>query len=143
MKYFRVISLLAGLLMIGCSTYEGASDDEAAKLANDFLMAVQQEDFDKAFSMVDEEFFQARSRQAWISYYKNVNEVLGKRTGGKLKQKNTGDRYTGTFHMYQFAMQYEKGLSRETLTMIQKINSDAPLKIFGHRLESSKLPQEF
>ena len=56
-----------------------------------------------------------------------------------LKHKLADDRLTGTFFMFQFATKYENGLGKVMITMIQKINTDEPLKIFGYKIDSSKL----
>ncbi|MDH5302315.1 MAG: nuclear transport factor 2 family protein [Gammaproteobacteria bacterium] len=128
------------LLLTGCA-FSDARDDEATKLVESYMQAIQDQDYDKALSMVSDDFLQERGRDGWISYYTHVHNTLGNISNLKLKQKISDARYSARFYMYQYANAYENGLAKELITIIQKINTNEPLKIGGHKIESSKLPE--
>jgi len=128
------------LAVLSACSFSDARDDEAAQLIEAYVNAVNNQDYDTALGMVSEEFLMERGREGWIEHYKNVHEVLGKVTNLKLKQKISDARYSARFYMYQYANKYENGLAKELITVVQMINNDEPLKIGGHKIESSKLP---
>jgi hypothetical protein len=71
-----------------------------------------------------------------------VEETLGDIVVKKLKRKLADNRFSGRFYMFQFTNKYEKGLSKEMITLIEKINTNEPLRIYGHKYDSSKLPRQ-
>ena len=49
------------------------------------------------------------------------------------------DRYSGHFYLFQYYIKHKNGVTKEIVTMVDKINSDAPLKISGHKIDSKEL----
>lgn len=125
-------------LMSACS-FSDARDEEAAQLIEAYVNAVNDQDYEKALSMVSDEFLQERGHDGWIEYYKKVHNTLGKVTKVKLKKKLSDARYSARFYMFQYANTYENGLGKELITVVQRINTDEPLKIGAHKYDSSKL----
>jgi len=81
-----------------------------------------------------------RSKDGWQRLYASIDAKLGKVVRMDMKHKVADDRLTARFYMYQFNSKYENGLAKETVTMLQKFNSDEPFLIYAHKIESSKLP---
>ena len=139
LQYF--ILVVATIFIASCEQPSTAPEapSVAQLLAERYLDAVHKGNYDSAFAMADPEYFGVRSEKDWKNYFSKVESRLGKFESMKLKQSLDDNRLTGTFHMYQFAAKYEKGLAKEMVTMIEKINTNEPLRIFAHRYESSKL----
>ncbi len=132
------LALLALITLAACSTQD--TDDEGAqRLVEQFLQSVHEGDYDKAFSLASPEFFNVRSEKEWRNYFDNIQAKLGKLEKLKLKQKLSDVRLSGHFYIYQFANKYEKGLAKEMVTIVQKVDADDPLGISSYRIDSSKL----
>lgn len=132
------IILCATLLLIACQN-KSFTNEEANSLAEKFITTVNEGNYEQAFAMVEPDFFSARPMDRWITYYDEIKKVMGPVVSVKLTQHLSDDRLSGRFYMYQFSIKHENGFTKEMVTMIQKINSDAPLKIAGHKIDSSKL----
>ena len=136
--YRAFIATLAIILLTACQGQD-PSKDFAQKLARDFIDSVNSGNYDQAFQSTEDQFFAIRPRDRWIAYYKAIKNELGPVISIKLSQSLTDDRFSGRFYMYQFSIKHEKGFTKEMVTMIKKINSNDPLKISGHKIDSSKL----
>lgn len=136
--------LLLGLTIIlsACSLPDSSQDEVAEKMATDYLRAITQGDFSRAFSHCDEEFFASSDEDQWKAYYAEVKSQLGEIKNIKLKRHLIDERLTGRFFMFQFSNKYEQGYAREMITLIMKDDADGQVKIFGHKIESSKLKQD-
>jgi len=141
MKY--VWFMLCGACLIslsGCDSQKVATDEEAQALATSYLSAVHNGEYDKAFQFCSDDFFNVRSQDGWKRFYTSIDAKLGKIVRMDMKDKVADDRLTARFYMYQFNSKYENGLAKETVTMLQKFNSQEPFMIYAHKIESSKLP---
>jgi hypothetical protein len=137
LKFALVLALIP--LLAACG-FNDARNDEAGALIVAYVNAVHAQEYDKALDMVSEEFLMERDgREGWIKYYNEVHDALGPITTLKLKTKLSDARLSAHFHMYQYTNRYEKGLGKELITVMQKINSKDALVINGHKIESSKL----
>ena len=133
---------LIGLMittLVGCGAQTFAPDEDANKMAEEYVTAVKAGDYDTAFTMVSDEFFSVRSKERWTEYYQAIKEHMGPVISVKLKRKHVDTRLTGQFYMYQFSIKHENGFTKEMITFIQRINSDDPLKVLAHKIDSSKL----
>lgn len=144
-QLFSGLILGMGLLLAGCSGGGDASNvemqDEASRTAEFFVNAVNAGDYDSAFTACHKDFFESRDEEQWIEYFKSIQAVLGKRTGTRLKQKISDSRLSGAFHRYEYSSQFENGLGKEIVTLVQKINTDEPPRVFAYKIESSKIPE--
>ncbi len=112
----------------------------ATEIATNFIAATTSGDYKKAFTYVDpEEFFVVRSEDRWAEYYEAISKELGPIISIKLSKFQADDRFSGRFYTYVFSIKHEEGFTKEIVTLIQKINSDAELKIFAHKIEGGKL----
>ena len=136
-----IILLTSAFLLTACMQGKVASDEEGKKLAEDYLTLISKGDYETAFTYVSEDFFKLRPREGWIAYYDAVKKEMGPITSIKLLQKLVDDRFSGRFYIYQFYLEHKNGPTKEMITMIQKINSDEPLHIFAHKIESKKLAE--
>lgn len=137
----RVIFILLVVLLSACGNNPAPDEGQADRLVNGFVKALQAQDYDTAFSMVDQEaFFAAHSRADWQQYFSEMYGALGKVESSRLKNKLNDTRFSGTFFMYEYVNKHENGLSKELITIVHKINTgNAPLKIFSYKVDSSKL----
>ena len=139
LKFKTVLVGLLITLLVGCGAQTFAPDEDANKMAEEYLVAVKARDYDKAFTMVSDEFFSHRPKDSWMEYYQAISDHMGPVISVKLKRKHVDSRLTGQFYMYQFSIKHENGFTKEMVTFIQKINSDEPLKVLAHKIDSSKL----
>ncbi len=140
MKYVWFMLCVACLVLLsGCDSQEIASDADAQALATNYLNAVHNGEYEKAFQYCSDDFFNVRSKDGWQRLHRSVETKLGKIVRMDMKHKVADDRLTARFYMYQFNSKYENGLAKETVTMLQKFNSDEPFLIYAHKIESSKL----
>jgi len=116
-----------------------ASKQEGNDLAVKYLNATIAGNYDEAFSLVSEDFFQMRGKDTWTEYLNEVQKIMGPVISIKLSRSLVDDRFSGRFYMFQFSVKHENGFTTEMITMLQKINSKDPLKVFGHKIDSSKL----
>ena len=137
----RIFVLVIVLLLSACSLPDSSKDEASGDKAIAYIEAIRKGDYESAFSYCSDEFFRARDKEGWIEHFKYVKSLLGDLTKVKLKDKRIDDRLTGRFFMFQFANKYEKGLSKEIVTMIMKDGAGGEIKIFGHKIDSSKIPR--
>lgn len=138
MRIKIVVALLCSIILIACQGPQ-PTDDEARTLTRSFVDAVNAGEYEKAFNLVSPEFFQTRSRDRWIEYYDKIKETMGPVISVKLSRHLNDNRLSGRFYMYQYSIKHENGFTKEMVTMIQKINSNDPLTILSHKIDSSKL----
>lgn len=131
------VSLLT-IFLASCTT-QTVDDEGATKLVEAFMKALNDGDYEAALDMGSEDFFGGNSRDQWIEQFETIKEHLGQRKKMKLKQRLSDVRLSGHFYIYQYATTYEKGLAKELITIVQKINTNEPLKITGYKIDSSKL----
>jgi len=141
MKYVGFMLCGACLILLGgCDSGDVATDAEAQALATNYLNAVHNGEYEKAFQFCSDDFINMRSKAGWQQFYAEIDAKLGKIVRMDMKHKVADDRLTARFYMYQFNSKYENGLAKETITMLQKFNSQEPFMIYAHKIESSKLP---
>ncbi|MDH5379002.1 MAG: hypothetical protein OEX00_11820 [Gammaproteobacteria bacterium] len=139
----KLVSIIAASIMLNaCGPSSSPENALAKELAENFLAATHTGKIDEAMAMAHPEFFGSRQPNDWKNYYSMVDEHLGKFESMTLKKGLADEKLTGIFYMYQFNAKYEKGLAKEMVTMIRRVNDDKPLRVFGHRIDSSKLPRE-
>ena len=126
------------MLIVACQA-PSMPDNQAEAMTRQFIDNVNAAEYDKAFELVGPDFFHIRAKDEWIAYYKAVKETMGPVISIKLSRKLTDDRLSGRFYMYQYSIKHKNGFTKEMVTMIQKINSNDPVKITAHKIESSKL----
>lgn len=138
--FANTLSLALLLSILTACGFNEAHDDVATKLVDEYIAAVHAKNYDKALSLVSDEFLAQRGgRDQWIAYFKEVDAKLGDVTKVKLKRTLSDARLSAHFYMYEYTNTYENGFAKELITIVQKINTDDPLKIGGHKYESSKL----
>jgi len=133
-----ILGFIAIAALTACQSND-PSNDFANKLADKFIDAVNNSKYDEAFTMVEPEFFGVRAKDQWIEYYDAVKKEMGPIISIKLSRSLTDNRLSGRFYMYQYSIKHENGFTKEMVTMIKKINNNDPLKIAGHKIDSSKL----
>jgi len=138
-KFKLIIVMLFSVFLLGCGAQTFAPDEDANKMAEEFITAVNAGDYDSAFELVSDDFFAFRSREKWKEYYTVIAEHMGPVISVKPTRKHVDSRLTGQFYMYQFSIKHENGFTKEMVTFIQKINSDEPLQVLAHKIDSSKL----
>ena len=129
---------LVGIFLCSCQG-KVASNEEGNALAVKYLNATFEGKYDEAFNSVSDDFFAMHSKEDWIEYHKTVQDIMGPIVSVKLSRSLVDDRFSGRFYVFQFSIKHDNGFTTETVTMLQKINSKDPLKVFGHKIESSKL----
>jgi len=134
-----ILVTLISAMLFGCGAQEFAPEEDANKMAEEFVTAVKAQNYDQAFLLVSDEFYAHRARDQWESYYRAISEHMGPVISIKPTRKHVDSRLTGQFYMYQFSIKHENGFTKEMITFIQKINSDEPLKVLAHKIDSSKL----
>ncbi len=133
-----MLSVLLAWSLAACSTHE-PDDEGAQRIVENFLKAVHGGDYETAFSLVSPDFFNVRSEREWRAYFDNIKDKLGELEQLKLKQKLSDVRLSGHFYIYQFANKYEKGLAKEMVTIVEKVDGNDPLGVSSYRIDSSKL----
>ena len=133
------IIFLMSILLTGCEQGVVPETSEADAIARNFIKAIESKDYESMMAMVDDEFFGARSKQEWIAYLTEKDKIMGKMISYRLKTSTNDTRFSGTFYLYEYITKYENGLGKEIITMIHKINTNEPLKIFAYKIDSSKL----
>jgi len=137
--------LIAGLLLVcvgGCQRGPDVTEEAGLKLTQDYLTAIEAGDFDAAFRLCAPEFFSVRSPEEWKAYLLDVQQQMGKFEKVTLQEKMDDRRLSGRFLLFQYSTKYEKGYTKDSITIIDKINTSQPLKIFGHKIESGHLRRE-
>ena len=134
------ISLVTVMLILlqGCQG-DVATSEAGAELSLKFATAINDGKYEEAFDLVDEGFFNQISKDERIAYYEEIKKIMGPVKSVKLSSKLVDDRFSGRFYMFRYAFKHENGISMEMITMLQKINSKDPLRVFAHKVESSKL----
>lgn len=134
------ISLICAVffLLQGCQG-DVATNEAGGELSLKFATAINDGKYEEAFSMVDEGFFSQISKEERIAYYEEIKKIMGPVKSVKLSSSLVDDRFSGRFYMFHYAFKHENGISMEMVTMLQKINSKDPLRVFAHKVESSKL----
>ncbi len=137
----KILLIIIMLMLAACTTGGAVNPGQANKLSAAFMEALKNHDYDTALSMVDKDFFIARARDEWVAYFEQVKNVMGERQNLRVKSSINDAKYSGNFYMYEFVSTYENGLGKELLTLVQKINSDDPPRVFAYRFDSSKIPK--
>ncbi|HFE37558.1 MAG TPA: hypothetical protein ENK06_03930 [Gammaproteobacteria bacterium] len=132
------ISLVFVLLLQACQG-KVASNEEGKALAAKYVTAINEGRYDEAFQLVSDGFFDTMSKNERVAYYNKIKDIMGPVISVKLSKSLVDDRFSARFYMFQFSFKHENGITTEMVTMLQKINSKDPLKIFGHKVDSSKL----
>lgn len=138
-------SKIKGLLIVTLSIFlmacQGTSPShgEGNSLAIKYLTAVNDGHYDDAYALVSDDFFGSHSMDERKAYHDEIKKIMGPVVSVKLSEKLVDNRFSGRFYMFKFALKHENGISMEMVTMIDKINTDTPLKVFAHKIESSKL----
>ena len=136
-----VIAVLA-LILGGCEIGTPVPKQEfAQKIADEFYKSLHDRKYEEAFSLVNADFFGPRTKEEWVTYFDKINDTLGPMESYKLKEPHVSTRLSGTFFIFEYRGKYEHGLGKELITLIHEINSDDPLRIWGYKIESSKLPE--
>lgn len=136
LKLGLIVSL--AFLLMACQGVS-PSHDEGHELALKYLHAINGAKYEDAYALVSDDFFGSHSKDTRIEYHDEINNIMGPVVSYKLSEKLVDNRFSGRFYMFKFALRHEKGISMEMVTMIEKINSNDPLRVFAHRIESSKL----
>ncbi|MDH5544319.1 MAG: hypothetical protein OEZ43_01935 [Gammaproteobacteria bacterium] len=141
MKAVQLFLMFVLVLVLGaCNNTPPPEDAVADKLAKDFMQALQAQDYETLYSLVNDEFFSVKGRSEWDKYFQDVSGIMGKMESFRLKNKLNDMRFSGQFYMYEYVTKYENGLGKEMITIIHKINTgNEPLRIFSYKMDSSKL----
>lgn len=137
--------IFAGLILVCLSACQRGPDvtaDEGLRIVEKYMAAVKAGDYDAALALCNPEYFGVRSADEWKLYFQYVRETMGPQEKVTLIQKVDDRRLSGRFLLFQYNIKWEKGFTKDSITIIDKINTNAPLKIFGHKIESSHLRQE-
>ncbi len=139
LKIKLIFTLVLSIVLLGCTSQTFAPEEEANKMAEMFIQSVNSGNYDAAFALVTDDFFSYRAKEQWQEYYKEIAEHMGPVISVKQTRKHVDSRLTGQFYMYQFSIKHENGFTKEMVTFIQKINTEEPLKVLAHKIDSSKL----
>jgi len=140
MKYLvRICMLLVLVMVLQACQGNVASNEEGEALALKYVTAVNDGKYEEAFALVSDDFFNRFPKDRRIEYYDKIKEIMGPIVSMKLSNSLVDDRFSGRFYMFQYSFKHENGITTEMVTMVQKINSKDPLKVFGHKVDSSKL----
>lgn len=132
------LSLVLVVFLYACQG-NVATNEEGAALSLDFATKINEGKYEEAYSLVSDDFFDRISKDDRTEYYQEIKKIMGPVVSVKLSSKLVDDRFSGRFYMFRYAFRHENGISMEMVTMLQKINSNEPLKVFAHKVESSKL----
>jgi len=138
-KMKLMFTLVLSLALLGCTSQTFAPEEDANKMAELFIQSVNAKDYDAAFALVSDDFYSYRGKEQWTAYYQEIAEHMGPVISVKQTRKHVDSRLTGQFYMYQFSIKRETGFTKEMVTFIQKINTNEPLKVLAHKIESSHL----
>ncbi|MDH5230328.1 MAG: hypothetical protein OEY38_09725 [Gammaproteobacteria bacterium] len=141
MKLKFTLLLCSFLLILSACGIDKGREAEANKLALNYITTVHEKGLDQAMPLLSDDFFQQRSRSGWKEYFTYVRKQLGATQKIKLKNRISDNRYSGTFYMFQFSNKFEHGFTKEMVTIVDKVDNKGPLKVFAHKVESSKLSE--
>jgi len=136
MKGFALICFVVAL---SACQRNVATNEEGNALGLKYVTFVNEGKYDEAFALVSDDFFNTRHKDQWIEYYKAIKETMGDVISVKLSRHLVDDRFSGRFYMFQFSIKHVNGFTTEMVTMIQRINKKEQLKVFAHKVDSSKL----
>lgn len=130
---------IVSVTVVACQA-PAISKDVAKEISDGFIMATTSGNYDEAFKYVNpKEFFTARVDSEWKAYYDAISKEMGPIVSIKLSRQQADDRFSGRFYTFQYSIKHENGFTKEIVTLIQEINSDADLKVFAHRIEGGRL----
>ena len=129
--------LSLALLMSACVD-SGPPIDVVAQQADEYMEALKNHDYDKAFSFYSPEFFTTRPREAWRDYLKNAADKLGPMKSFRLAHKRKDTRFSGIFYVFVYKTEYANDNAHETVTFVYPIDSKE-LKIFAHHIDAGVL----
>lgn len=135
----RTCVLIVSMIILQACQGNVASNEAGQALALKYVTAINDGKYEEAFKLVSDDFFNRFPKDERIEYYQKVKEIMGPIKSMKLSRSLVDDRFSGRFYMFQYSFKHENGITTEMVTMLQKINSKEPLKVFGHKVESSKL----
>jgi len=135
----KICMISVVLLLLQACQGNVATNEEGGELSLKFATAINDGKYEEAFSLVSDGFFGSMTKAERIAYYEEIKKIMGPVKSVKLSSSLVDDRFSGRFYMFRYAFQHENGISMEMVTMLQKINSKEPLKVFAHKVESSKL----
>lgn len=137
----KLQTLLIATISLFLMACQGTSPThgEGHSLAVQYLTAINDGKYDEAYALVSEDFFGSHSKDDRMAYHDEIKNIMGPVVSMKLSTKTVDDRFSGRFYMFRFALKHENGISMEMVTMIDQINSNKPLRVFAHKVDSSKL----
>jgi len=143
MKYLtkKIICLvLTGLMfsfvLSGCS--KEVEGEVVLPLANEFFLALQEKDYDKALTFYSDDFFNLTSREHWRANLEDIQKKLGKLDTIKLKLQHTNTVLSGRRFIFIYTNHYEKARTKETVIFFQHVSNE-DIKIQVHKIESKAL----
>ncbi len=125
---FNVITLLLVLLLSACSI--GSPDASTVqKVADQFFLAQQQQDFDTAVKFYSDN----RSPEAWRSHLENISGSLGNIESYQFKRMEVNTVLSGRLYIFEYEVSYSSGKNaKETLTLFDTVESDDVTGIVSH-----------
>jgi hypothetical protein len=129
--------LLLGFLLAGC----GAGDKEARAraVADGYLQALQEKDWDQAMTFYAKRFFETRSPEVWKKDLQLIIRQLGSLQTYRLKSWKWRSDFippdSGTHVTLTYEVKYSKHTAMETFTVFKPF-ARGDYKIWSHMLSS-------
>jgi hypothetical protein len=131
--------LLATMVLVGgCDEVRTPQVKQAEPLAQKLFEAEKHQDWDKMIACYGHAFFRTGSKEAWLSYLKHVNQVLGPLKSYTLESETADTRFSGDFYILQYHTVYARGDAHEIITIREPSDKDV-MHIIGHHIASDKL----
>jgi len=134
--YLVLTATVFSFVLAGCS--KEVEGEVVLPLANEFFVAIQDKDYDKALTFYSDDFFNLMSRESWRDNLKEVQEKLGPLERIKLKLQETNTVLSGRRFIFIFTNHYEKARTKETVIFFQHVSNE-DIKIQVHKIESKAL----
>lgn len=113
--------------------------ETVTKVADEYMQALQQKQFEQVFGYYADDFFTVKPEDSWREYLQQVQATLGDLKDYRLVNKTKDTRFSGIFYILQYKTTYANETANETLILVEPIETKE-LKIFGHKIDAKGLP---
>ena len=125
MRVREFVSYRLGMVML-CAFMAGCTDpgntvSKAEQLADNFYVAVKNQDFDKAASYFEDTPNDPRGR--WLKELRDNHDKLGNLESYKMVDKEVDTVYSGTRYIFIYQTTYTKYPARETLILFDGVST--------------------
>lgn len=138
-RFGWLAALLAAMVLLGgCDEVRTPKVQDAEPLAQKLLTAIEHQDWNTALSCYGHAFYRNIGKDAWLSYLKHVNTVLGPLKSYTLESETADTRFSGDFYILQYHTIYAHGDAHEIIT-IREPSDKNTFSIIGHHIQANGL----